>query len=74
MVKCKSRQEQRERYSANMMTALQLELHLRNLLREALDPGTTAGDKFKAAADFQQYVQYAPLEMKVRVNEFLITL
>ena len=60
-----SRGEQRGRTSARLMVSIGLEAHLRNLATDAL-----AGDQ-DAVREFQEFVQYAPPEMKARVLEFL---
>jgi hypothetical protein len=57
-----SQPEQRRQHSANVMTAVQLEAHLLNLKREIL-----AGD-FTKVVEFQQFIQYAPTEMKQRLD------
>jgi hypothetical protein len=53
-----TREEQRARASRRLMTSVGLHAHLRNLIREI-----KAGDASKLS-EFQQFVQYAPAEMK----------
>lgn len=60
-----SREQQRARHSFLMAQSLFLECHLRNLIRQI-----RAGEAAKLV-EFQQFVQYAPENMRLRVQTYL---
>jgi hypothetical protein len=64
-----TKDEQRRRKSTRMMVSTGLEAHLRNLATTGLGDDPTAA--VTAAREFQECVQYAPLEMKSRLLAFL---
>jgi hypothetical protein len=66
MGKFLTRAEQRIRRSGAMMAAVNLEAHLRNLVREIL-----AGDTAKLV-EFQQFIRYAPDAMRARIDALLL--
>lgn len=53
-----TRDQQRRRHVHKLMLSIQLHSHLNNLMREIL-----AGDASQLP-EFQQYIQYAPPEMR----------
>lgn len=57
--------EQRAQQTARLLTSAFLELQLRSLVRAAL-----RGDA-RATADFQQLIQYAPTEMRTRIDTLI---
>lgn len=60
-----SREEQRAREAHRAMLPIQLWCHLQNLIREI-----KAGDASKLI-EFQQFAQYAPAEMRMKLLEQL---
>jgi predicted RNA-binding protein len=64
-IKTLSVHEQRDRISRNMVNAINLEFHLRNLLREIRN------GELQKLVEFQQFIQYAPTETKIRIMEQL---
>lgn len=60
-----TREEQRIKQSHNQMLSIQLDCHLHNLISDILK-----GDANKLP-EFQQFIQYAPPEMKLRMIENL---
>lgn len=60
-----SRDEQRSRATRLLLLSVYLELELRRLVRE------TAAHDAQAISDFQQLVQYAPAEMRLRLSEYI---
>lgn len=65
MLKPLTRDEQRRRSTNDAMIAVGLECHLRNLVREI------HSGEFHKLQEFQQFVQYAPPEMKENIRKFL---
>jgi hypothetical protein len=60
-----SRDEQRRNHSQNVMAAINLECHLHNLVRSIIEGDTTK------LSEFQQFIQYAPIAMKERIDQLL---
>jgi hypothetical protein len=70
--KVKSRKEQRREQDQQLMVALGLEAHLRNLADDILSgSGKTDARTSENFAEFQQFVQYASPEMKDRLLAFI---
>jgi hypothetical protein len=63
-----TRQQQRDRLQRGQIASVNLELMLRSLVREIL-----AGEVSKLA-EFQQIVQFAPREMRDRIDSFMSTI